>query len=287
MPHPPNEPSQPRHDVLRSVWRHRYVGARGQLVPGARGLLVLGLVLATLCGCRATGGGIPGIEPPKPGRSAPAAPAASPTAAAQPSIPAATAKSGHGQTTSQANTSLKKNSIYAVDLGAVQTTCTVKVRSPKPPLQDSKLAGYGKKLVGCLMKSFAKPLAAQRNRAQHSQGQGVPPHDQDAVRAVRPAGCAGVLLLGHPDHLLAGERVTTATRRTPSRGSVISGLSRTNSAITCRPTSGMLREYGQRYFAAKSRGQRYLLSRRLELQAQCFEGVFLATAARSIRSEQQ
>ena len=103
------------------------------------------------------------------------------------------------------NTSLKKNSIYGVDLDGVRVACKVKVRPPKPPLQDAKLAGYGKKLVGCLMKSFGKPLAAQGIRAQHPENQGVPPHDQDTVRAVRPAGCAGVLLFGHPDHLLAGE----------------------------------------------------------------------------------
>jgi predicted metalloprotease len=44
----------------------------------------------------------------------------------------------------------------------------------------------------------------------------------------------------------------------------------------------MLRQYGQRSYRTKSRSERYLLSRRLELQAQCFEGIFLAAAARSI-----
>ena len=45
--------------------------------------------------------------------------------------------------------------------------------------------------------------------------------------------------------------------------------------------SGMLREYSQRSYATESRRERYLLSRRLELQAQCFEGIF-AAAAQSI-----
>ena len=38
----------------------------------------------------------------------------------------------------------------------------------------------------------------------------------------------------------------------------------------------------QRSYETKSRGERYLLIRRLELQAQCFEGIFLAVTARSI-----
>jgi uncharacterized protein len=47
--------------------------------------------------------------------------------------------------------------------------------------------------------------------------------------------------------------------------------------------SGMLGEYGRRSSEkTRSRSDRYLLSRRLELQAQCFEGIFLATTARSI-----
>ena len=46
--------------------------------------------------------------------------------------------------------------------------------------------------------------------------------------------------------------------------------------------TGMLGEYGQRYARAKGRSDRYLLSRRLELQAQCFEGVFLTVAERDL-----
>ena len=47
-------------------------------------------------------------------------------------------------------------------------------------------------------------------------------------------------------------------------------------------TTGMVNEYGKSY-AEASKTNRYLLSRRLELQAQCFEGVFLQTVSRSIR----
>jgi predicted metalloprotease len=46
--------------------------------------------------------------------------------------------------------------------------------------------------------------------------------------------------------------------------------------------TGMSWAYGSRYYEAKSAKGRYLLSRRLELQAQCFEGVFLRTVAGTI-----
>jgi predicted metalloprotease len=45
----------------------------------------------------------------------------------------------------------------------------------------------------------------------------------------------------------------------------------------------MVNEYGRRYGLADTKNERYLLSRRLELQAQCIEGVFLQTVARSIQ----
>ena len=50
--------------------------------------------------------------------------------------------------------------------------------------------------------------------------------------------------------------------------------------------SGMLTEYAVRYFEASKKSDRFLLSRRLELQAQCFEGVFLATASRALRENE-
>src|SRR5204863_1205630 len=117
-------------------------------------LFVLWLVIGTLSGCRATGGEIPGIEPPSTARTTAAAPATpSPTVTSSPSVHPATPKSGQGQTRSQPNTSLARNSIYAVDLGGVRVSCKIKVRSPKPPLRDANLAAYGRKLVKCLVKA--------------------------------------------------------------------------------------------------------------------------------------
>ena len=126
--------------------------------------MVLGLTIAVvaLAGCHRSSGEIPGLQPPPAQQTASTGEgaAANPTAAPSPSEPTSTAESTTGGTSARLNRSLAKNSIYAADLGDTRVSCTVKVRSPKPPLKDANLAAYGKKLVGCLVKAFAKPLAA-------------------------------------------------------------------------------------------------------------------------------
>ena len=245
-------------------------------------LLLLGLTLGVLTSCRATGGGIPGIEPPEPRRTALATPTPpSPTPASSPSEARATPRSGHGQSRRQANTSLAKNSIYAVDLGDAQVPCAVKVRSPQSPLQDADLAAYGKKLVGCMVKTFAKPLAAQGIELST-------PKVKTYRRTIKtPCGQFGQSVA--PAYYCS----TTKTIYWPMRGDDSNeaytfarlgyvGLIAHEFGHHMQAASGMLLEYSQRSHAAESRSERYLLSRRLELQAQCFEGIFLAAAATSI-----
>ena len=249
---------------------------------GAEILVVLAVMIGVLSGCKATGGGIPGIEPPKAQRGASAAPASpSPTSASSSSVPAATPTSGQGESQSRINTSLAKNSIYAVDLGDAQVSCKIKVRSPKPPLQDDNLSSYGKRLVNCLVKAFATPLAAQ--------GISLSTPKLKAYRKTIKTPCGRFGQRDAPAYYCS----VTRTIYWPTTGDDA------NEAYTfarlgyvalvahefghhLQAESGMLWEYGQRSYAAKSRGQRYLLSRRLELQAQCFEGIFLAVAARSL-----
>jgi hypothetical protein len=251
------------------------------MLVGASVLLVLAVLSSAVGGCRATGGGIPGIEPPKAQRVGSAAPASpSPTAARSSSIPA-TPKSGQGQTESRIDTSLAKNSIYAVDLGDTRVSCKIKVRSPKPPLQDGNLGSYGKRLVNCLVKAFAKPLAAEGIEL-----------DTPKLKAYRKSIKTPCGRFGQSD-APAYYCSVTRTIYWPVTGDD------SNEAYTfarlgyvaliahefghhLQTESGMIREYSQRSYAAKSRSQRYLLSRRLELQAQCFEGIFLAVAARSL-----
>jgi hypothetical protein len=245
-----------------------------------RALLILVLALGALTACRATGGGIPGIEPPRAQQTAPAAPS-NPSLSSAPSVPAATPKSGQGQTHSRLNTSLAENSIYSVDLGNARVSCKIKVRSPKPPLQDTNLGSYGKRLVSCLVKAFAKPLDALGIQLSTPR--------MKAYRKTIKTPCGRFGQGDAPAYYCS----VTRTIYWPVRGDDASeaytfarlgyvGLVAHEFGHHMQAESGMLREYGERAFAAKSRGQRYLLSRRLELQAQCFEGIFLATAARSI-----
>ena len=196
-------------------------------------------------------------------------------------MPAATPKSGQGQTRNQSNTSLAKNSIYAVDLGGVRVSCKVKVRSPKPPLRDANLATYERKLVGCLVKAFEKPLAARGIELT------TPKVKAYAKTIKTPCGRFGQR--DAPAYYCS----TTRTIYLPEAGDDSNeaytfarlgyvGLVAHEFGHHMQAASGMLREYGQRSFVAKSRSKRYLLSRRMELQAQCFEGIFLAATARSI-----
>jgi predicted metalloprotease len=208
------------------------------------------------------------------------APAPSPTSATSTSVPA-TPKSGHGQTKSQTNISLKKNSIYAVDLGGVRVSCKVKVRSPKPPLQDANLGAYGKKLVGCLMKAFGKPLAAR--------GVELTTPKVKAYRRTIKTPCGRFSQRDAPAYYCSVTRTiywpvsgdNSNEAYTFARLGYV-GLVAHEFGHHMQAASGMLGEYGQRSFETKSRSERYRLSRRLELQAQCFEGIFLAATARSI-----
>jgi uncharacterized protein len=248
----------------------------------ARAVLVLALTIGTLGGCQITGGGIPGIEPPEADTTAPATPSTpATTTVGSPSVPASTPQSGQGQASSQLNTSLAKNSIYAVDLGDVRVSCKVKVRSPKPPLRDSSLSAYGKKLVNCLVKAFAKPLAAQgiyltTPKVKAYRHTIKTPCGRFSQRDAPAYYCSATRTIYWPVSADDDSEAYTFVRL----GYI--GLIAHEFGHHLQAASGMLHEYSERAFLAKSRSKKYLLSRRLELQAQCFEGIFLAVTARSI-----
>jgi uncharacterized protein len=257
-----------------------------RLLLGARALLVLGLTITVvaMAGCHKSGGEIPGLQPPQGQRTASTEGAAttSPPATPSPSEPTSTAESSTGGTPVRLNRSLAKNSIYAVDLGDTRVSCNVKVRSPKPPLKDANLASYGKKLVGCLVKAFAKPLGAY--------GIDLTAPKIKAYRNSIKTPCGRFGQRGAPAYYCSITRTiywpvtgdNGAEAYTFARLGYV-GLVAHEFGHHLQSASGMLSEYAQRSYEAKSRSARYLLSRRLELQAQCFEGVFLAVTARSIR----
>jgi hypothetical protein len=257
---------------------------RHRLIVGHRALLVLGLALGVvaLAGCYTSGGEIPGLQPPRAQPTASAGSATvSPTPFSASAEPASTAGSGTGRPPIRPNTSLANNSIYAVDLGGIEVSCKVRVRSPQPPLKDADLSAYGKKLVGCLVKAFGKPLAVQgialttpKVKAYHDTIK--TPCGRFAQRGAPAYYCSATRTIYWP---VRGDNGTEAY--TYARLGYV-GLVAHEFGHHMQAASGMLREYGQRSYRTKSRSDRYLLSRRLELQAQCFEGIFLAATARSI-----
>jgi hypothetical protein len=246
--------------------------------------MVLGLaaLVLVLAGCHTAGGEIPGLEPPRAHEAGSAgSPATSPTAAPSPSEPASTPGSGTGQTGVRLDRSLSKNSIYAIDLGDTQVSCKVKVRSPQRPLSDASLATYGRKLVGCLLKAFDEPLAA------HGIELTTPNIKVYGKTIKTPCGRFGQK--GAPAYYCS----ITRTIYWPARGDDGAeaftfarlgyvGLVAHEFGHHLQAASGMLSEYAQRTYGTKSRSERYLLSRRLELQAQCFAGIFLALTAESM-----
>jgi predicted metalloprotease len=189
--------------------------------------------------------------------------------------------SSTGRTPARPNRSLAKNSIYAVDLGATRVACKVKVRSPKPPLKDAKLASYGEMLVRCLMKAFDKPLAAHgieltRPKVKAYRNTIKTPCGRFNQSRAPAFYCSATRTIYWPMTGDDGPEAYTYARL----GYV--GLVAHEFGHHLQAASGMLDEYGPRAYRTKSRSERYLLSRRLELQAQCFEGVFLAVAAQSL-----
>jgi uncharacterized protein len=269
-PHRPGSPLRPP--------RHR-------VAIGVRALLILTLTigLMALAGCHITSNGeIPGLQPPREHRTAaPGGATASPTAASSPSEPASTPRSSAGRTPARPNKSLARNSIYAVDLGDTRVSCKVKVRSPKPPLKDADLSSHGKKLVRCLVKAFAKPLAAH--------GIELTTPKVRAYRNTIKTPCGRFNQRGAPAYYCSATR-TIYWPVTGDDGPEAYTYARLGYVALVahefghhlQSASGMLGEYGLRAYRTKSRSKRYLLSRRLELQAQCFEGIFFAVAARSL-----
>jgi uncharacterized protein len=177
---------------------------------------------------------------------------------------------------------MTKNSLYGVDLDGMRVSCAIKVRSPKPALRNADLAPYTRSLLDCMVKVFAKPLAAE--------GFTLTAPKVRVYRSSIKSPCGRFGQKGAPAYYCSANRTIywPASRDDGREAYTFARLGYV--ALTAhefghhlQSTTGMVNEYGRRYAASKSKTERYLLSRRLELQAQCFEGVFLQTVARSIR----
>jgi uncharacterized protein len=178
--------------------------------------------------------------------------------------------------------SLKRNSLYGVDLDGTRVSCGITVRRAKPPLDNAELAPYLRSVLKCLVKVHRKPLAAQ--------GFTVTEPKIKVYRSTVKAPCGRFDQKGAPAYYCSVDQTIywPATRDdgreayTFARLGYVALLAH-EFGHHLQAVTGIVNGYAQQYATADSRSARYVLSRRLELQAQCFEGVFLATVAGSVR----
>lgn len=166
---------------------------------------------------------------------------------------------------------LASNSIYAIDLSG-SGTCHARVRRPKPPLRNSALAPYLRTVVRCLVDAFKGPLAKQgftltTPTVKTYSGSIKTPCGRLGSNSNPSFYCSGTIYW--PVSSDDGREAYTFARL----GYV--GLTAHEFGHHLQQTTGMFYDYGTRYAAASRKGK-LALSRRLELQAQCFEGVFLS-----------
>ncbi len=212
-------------------------------------------------------------------------PSASDTPSPTPSSSASTGPGPQPSTTPPKplpDRSLTRNTLYGIDLGKRRVSCRVSVRRPKPPLKNSQLAPYLRTVTGCLNKVFDAPLTTvgftTSTPKVTAYGKTVKTPCGTYSQSGSPAYyCSGTRTLYWPNTVDGGDEAYTFARL----GYV--GLAAHEFGHHLQYESGLIRNYGVLYYGSRTAGARYLLSRRLELQAQCFEGVFLHQVSRSLR----
>ena len=172
---------------------------------------------------------------------------------------------------------LKSNSLYDIDLSG-SGSCKAKVRRPDPPLKNSALAPYLRTIVSCLMDTFRTPLAQKgftlkTPKVKTYKGSIKTPCGRVGSSSNPAFYCSNTIYW--PVSSDDGREAYTLARL----GYV--GLAAHEFGHHLQSTTGMLYSYGVSY-SGSSRSARLTLSRRLELQAQCFEGVFLAHNRRAL-----
>ena len=221
----------------------------------------------------------PGTGPAGPATRPGSAPP--PTASVPPPTPTASPTTTPTKKPFTPNRSLTKNTLYTIDLGKKRVSCNIAVRTPKPPLRNSSLASYLRTLVKCMDKAFSKPLAAK--------GFALPTPKVKVYKKSIKSPCGRFNQNGAPAYYCSANQTIywPATRDDGNEAYTFArlgyvGLAAHEFGHHLQASSGLSAGYAQKYYAADGSKDRYRLSRRLELQAQCFEGVFLAMAAQTI-----
>ncbi|MFP5283238.1 MAG: neutral zinc metallopeptidase [Actinomycetes bacterium] len=170
-------------------------------------------------------------------------------------------------------TGLTDNSLYAVDLASGAGRCDVQVRRPKPPLKNSRLEPYLRTVVDCLVRVFRGPLADAGFRLSTPQVKTYARSIETPCGRLGSKGppafyCPLTRTIYWPVRSDDGQEAYTFARL----GYI--ALAAHEFGHHLQAVTGIALGYGSRYTRAGEQ-ERYRLSRRLELQAQCFEGVFL------------
>jgi uncharacterized protein len=252
-------------------------------VAATAGLVALGYNVVIGTTPAVPGAGAPS-QAANPTGSTPTPSFAAPTAAS--STPTPKPSTSRSTAAKQPDRSLQKNSLYKVDLGLSHASCAIKVRRPKPPLRDSALAPYLRTLVGCLTTTLSRPLAAEGITL-------TKPRVKTYTKSANGP-CGKLTTVGAPASYCGADNTVywPVAGDDGSQAYTYARLGYLGNAAHefghhIQFASGILSNYGERYYATKSKPARYLLSRRLELQAQCFEGVFLASVGKSIKLSSQ
>ncbi len=201
----------------------------------------------------------------------------SPTAAPPEPLPRATTTP---TTPAGPDQSLETNTLYGVDLGKASTSCDLPVRRPKPPLPDKKLQAYLTDVVACLTTVFRPSLAVRgftleqpKVKTYHRSVESpCGEFDQDGSPAYY---CSTTATIYWPDTVDDGREAYTFARL----GYV--GLVAHEFGHHLQATTGIAYAYAIADHDA-SKKEHLVLSRRLELQAQCLEGVFLHATSKTV-----
>lgn len=174
------------------------------------------------------------------------------------------------------NTGLTRNGVYDLDLKRAGVSCDLEVRRPKPALPNASLQDHLRRVLRCLNRTFDQPLARRGFPARTPRV--VTYHRKLTTpcgtfdQATAPAYyCSATSTIYWPDTLDDGPEAYTFARL----GYV--GLLAHEYGHHLQARTGMLDDYA-RAVGRASASHRLVLSRRLELQADCFEGVFLHSA---------
>ena len=169
----------------------------------------------------------------------------------------------------------KTNSVYAVTLPA--TLCRIRVRATHPPIDDDELAGYLRSLVRCLRKVYAEPLARQ--------GFALKTPRVKAFRSSVRSPCGRITAESAPAAYCGSSRTIYVSVSSDDVYGEFSlarlgylEMAAHEFAHHVQASTGILSDFSGAY-ADASRSGRYALTRRAELQADCFAGASLTALA--------